>query len=110
MKEPSHPYRWMVARIGSLGALAVVAWLGSRWLAAEPGSARDVFSRLRVGMTQDEAVRVLRTHNSIDGAYSEGMTRDGRPFGALHLRCPLFGDLPPAGEVERCVLTVSDNY
>jgi hypothetical protein len=62
-------------------------------------------------MDQKEAVAVLRTWapSSIDGAYSEGTTTQGRSWARLNISNPLFEDLPPPQEVARCVLTVSDD-
>jgi hypothetical protein len=102
--------RWGLLGAGLLG-LAVGAWGISRWLAAEPGSAEDVFSRIRVGMTQEEAVAILRTYDPgrIDGVYAEGTTRQGRSWSGTSLFGDSFADLPPPEDTARCVLTVTDD-
>jgi hypothetical protein len=101
-------YLWRLLGAGLLFGLAVGAWCGSRWLAAEPGSSEDVFARIRVGMSQEEAVAVLRTYGpyKIDGVYSEGTTKQGHSWTRMHVCRDLYGDLPPPQEVVRCILTV----
>lgn len=41
-----------------------------------------MFARIRIGMSQEEAVAVLRTYDpyKIDGAYSEGTTKQGHSW------------------------------
>jgi hypothetical protein len=100
--------QWLMGA-GFVCGLALAAWYGSRWLAAEPGSSEDVFARIRIGMRQDEAVAVLRSHDRVDGRYVEGTTTAGRSWAGTSVFGPSFEDLPPAGEITRCVLTVMDN-
>jgi hypothetical protein len=106
-------YRWWLLRVGLLtGLTAISAWVGSRWLASDFGSSEDVFKRVRIGMTQNEAVAVLRTYNpyTVEGLYWSGTTTDGRLF---HSPCwfevPYFDDLPPPQEIENSVLGIVAN-
>jgi hypothetical protein len=96
---------------GLLFGLAIGAWWGFRWLSPEPGSLEDGFARIRLGMSRDEAVSVLRTCDpyNIDGVYSEGTTKQGRSWAGTKLVGDLFDDLPPPQEIAHCVLGVSDN-
>lgn len=102
-------YLWRLLGVGLLLSLAVAAWCGSRWFDAEPGSAEDVFARIRIGMSQEEAVAVLRTydHYKIDGAYSEGTTKQEHSWSRIDMCRDLYKDLPSPQEVVRCLLTVN---
>jgi len=108
MVQQIRRYLWRLLGAGLLLGLAVGAWCGSRWLAAEPGSSEDVFARIRVGMSQEEAVAVLRTYApyKIDGAYSEGTTKQGHSWTRINVCHDLYAELPPPQEVVRCILTV----
>src|SRR5262249_51836928 len=66
---------------------------------------------LRVGMSQEEAVAVLRTYNPdiIDGVYARGKTRRGVSWSGTNLVGETIADLPPPQEVEQCVLEISDD-
>jgi hypothetical protein len=110
MAQQVRRYRWRLLAAGFLLCLVGGAWSGLRWFAAEPGSAEDVFARIRVGMSQEEAVAALRTYDpdNIDGVYSEGTTKGGRSWTGINISGKLFEDLPPPQEVAHCVLTVSD--
>jgi hypothetical protein len=103
--------RWSFLGIGSLFGLAVAAWCGWRWLAAEPGSLEELFARIRVGMSKEEAVSASRASNSdnIDGVYSEGTTKDGHSWAGTNLEGPRFDDLPPAQEIAHGVLSLLDS-
>jgi hypothetical protein len=103
---------WRLVRVGLLCALAAIgAWFGSQWLASDPGSSEDVFKRLQAGMTQGEAVAVIRTCNpdTVEGLYSEGTTTEGRSFSSVRFRVPFFDDLPPPQDIKSCVLSVYAN-
>src|SRR5262249_7091678 len=103
MLQQVRRYRWRLPGAGLLLCLGVGAWCGSRWLAAETGSAEDVFARIRVGMSQEEAVAVLRTYNPdiIDGVYARGKTRRGVSWSGTNLVGETIADLPPPQEVEQ---------
>jgi hypothetical protein len=103
--------RWRFLGIGSLFGLAVAAWCGWSWLAAEPGSLEELFARIRVGMSKAEAVSAMRAYNPVkfDGVYSEGTTKDGRSWARINLERPLFDNLPPAQEIAHGVLSLLDS-
>ncbi len=110
MRRQGRRYCWWLVATVLLCGVAVVTWFGWRWLAPKPGSSEDVFSRIRVGMSQNEAVAILRTYDDSynDGVYSWGVTKDGRSLDRMHVGSPLFHDLPPPQEIEHCVLEVDD--
>src|SRR5262245_47889893 len=103
-------YRWWLVQAGLLSGLALLAWLGWRWLDRSEGNSEVVFSRVRVGMSQDEAVEVLRTFEASSGRWSSGTTTDGRSFHTLHDGHPLLDDLPPPRDMQHCVLNALDSY
>ncbi len=70
-------YRWKFLWIALVLSLAIGSWLALRWLVPKPGSSEEVYGRIRIGMTRDEAVAVLRTHDSIEDVYCEGETKGG---------------------------------
>jgi hypothetical protein len=94
-----------------LAGLAFGAWFGARWFAAEPGSAEDVYARIRIGMGQEQVVEVLRTYHdsSIDGLSAQGTTKDGLSWRINPIKGLLFEDLPPPQQVAQGVLKVWDN-
>jgi hypothetical protein len=109
MLQQLHRYRWFVLGAGTLFVVALSAWLVPRWLAPGPGLAEDIYSRVRTGMTKDEAVAALRSDDlHIDTVYSEGTTTDGQPVRGVPWLGEVFDNLPPADEIEHCVLTVMD--
>jgi hypothetical protein len=61
-------------------------------------------------MSQEEAVAVLRARYQIDGAYSEGLTKQGHAWSRLHIGGDLYEELPPPKDVVLCVLTIMDDY
>jgi hypothetical protein len=111
MVRQERRYHGRLLGAGLLFGLAFGAWGGSRWLAARPGSLEDVFARIRVGMSKEEAVSALRASDPyhIDGCYSEGTTTEGRSRAGTKLDGPLFADLPPAPEIAHGVLSVLDS-
>jgi hypothetical protein len=103
-----YPPGWFLILVLLLG-LVILGWCGSRWLAAEPGSAEEMYADVRIGMTRDEVVAIFRTHwYIIDGLYSEGTTLGEHSWSRCHVTGPAFHDLPPSSEVRHCVLTVLD--
>jgi hypothetical protein len=85
--------------------------LWSEWLAVEPGSSEDVFARVRIGMSQEETIAVLRSYDpdKIEAPFVEGITKDGRAFaGTDILAGGWFLNLPPPEEVAYCALGVWD--
>src|SRR5262245_40751525 len=102
-------YHWRLTSAGLLFVVVVGAWLGSRWPARAEGSAEDVFSRIRVGMSQREAVAVLRSYKGISGLYSSGVAKGGRGWDRLHVEVPFFDELPPPHEIASCILVVVDD-
>jgi hypothetical protein len=104
-------YRWRLVGTVLLIALAVSLWLVVRWLTPEPGSSEDLFARIQVGMSQNQAVAVLRSYppDNTEGRYCTGTAKDGR---SLDWYCPdvnhFFDNLPLPQEIEHCVLSVLD--
>jgi hypothetical protein len=91
--------------------IAVVAvWFGFHWLllALSEGNSEEIFFRIRVGMSRENAVAVLRSVDRVDGRYSYGKTIDGRSF--YHPGHDLMDDLPPPKKLASYVLAVSDDY
>ena len=63
-------YRWRVVGVGLLFIVGELYWFGSLLTPPSAGSMEDVYTQVRVGMTRDEAVRILETyHNPIDYDY-----------------------------------------
>ena len=103
-------YGWWLVGAAFLGGFAVAAWFGLRWLAQSEGNSEQAFARLRVGMSQHEAVEVLRTFDASSGRSSQGITTDGREFHTGHYDHPALDDLPPPSEIESCTLRGLDSY
>jgi hypothetical protein len=99
--------RWLVA-IGVLAGTVAAAPIVSRLVAPGPGPLKDALSRVRVGMSQDEAVAILRSADEfIDLIYVIGESKDGKPLlPGLCLRG--FNDLPRAGDVEHAKVELLD--
>jgi hypothetical protein len=115
MEQTYRLSRWWIVVAAALAVLPAGAWLCWRWLGPGPGSFEVLDSRLRVGMSLDEAVGTMRAfdhepHAGIDGAYSKGTTKDGQPWSDYHIiERQLYDTLPPAGEIEQGLLTVCDD-
>src|SRR6266849_4303759 len=94
-------HRWKILGAGLVLGLELAVWLGSKWLSAAPGSSEDVFARLRIGMTKEEVVAVLRSYDlhKIEGFSAAGETKSGHFWAGSHLEGPLFNDLPPSHEI-----------
>ena len=68
----------------------------------------DLYNRVRVGMSQQDAIAALQSgeHDHISCLYLSGATRDGRSFvGGVSG----FGDLPPPQEIVRAEIEPVDN-
>jgi hypothetical protein len=91
-----------------LAVVTATFWLSWGLGHPQPGSLEDLFARIRPGMTQHEAVAVLRTYNAknIDCIGALGVTKEGRHFGSIGEST--FDDLPAAREVQHCELSVAD--
>jgi hypothetical protein len=60
-------YRWCAAGVALLFLAGELYWFGSLLTPPSPGSMEDVFTQVRIGMAQDEAVRILKTyHDPLD--------------------------------------------
>lgn len=76
------------------------------WPAATPGSLKEAFARVRIGMSQEQTVDILETFgNSIDSFFAEDAITEGHSWtsGAGPLK-----NLPPSHEIAHGVLTISD--
>lgn len=91
-------HHWRLVGAASLLAAAVIAGISQRRPVPSPGSLGDVFDRIRVGMSQREAVAILDTldRGNWDCVYYAGTTRDGQPFRS----CVSWVGLPAAEEIE----------
>jgi hypothetical protein len=102
-----HYFRWFVGT-GFLFSMTIAAWFGWCWLTKGEGNSEEVFSRLRVGMGQQEAVEILQAFEASSSTYSRGVTTDGREFDFLS-GVPSMDDLPSPGEIKYCILEAEDN-
>jgi hypothetical protein len=99
-----HPW-WLIA-IGFMALAALVPWIVSRLGAPEPGSLEAAFSRVRVGMSQEEALDTLLVADvQIDDVYLRGETTDGKPItGGIGG----FSDLPPPAAITHAEVEMRD--
>jgi hypothetical protein len=108
--------RWLLRRLfqkryWAFAAGLLLAALGVIWFALRPdplpGALGEVFVRLRVGMSQSEAVALIQDFGTanVDCYYYRGLTRDGRPFSG----CCQFDGLPSAQVVAQGELEVYDD-
>ena len=107
MLSTAFRYRWWFLA-ALFGLFVLAAWYFSPLTAPPSGSMEDLYKRVRVGMSQQEAVTALQTgeHDYISCLYLSGVTRDGRSFlGGIRG----FGDLPPAGEIVFAKIEAVDN-
>jgi hypothetical protein len=102
------PPWWLIASGLLIIAVATVS-IGSRLAVPEPGSLEDALSRVRVGMSEEEAVGTLLVADRyIDLVYIEGETTDGKSLPpGLGFR-GLYG-LPPAKAIERAKVEMVDD-
>jgi hypothetical protein len=98
--------RWMVVLIGLLAIQLIAGWLVSRLTADPKGGLEVMFSRVRVGMTLNEAVGAVEETDYIDAMYIEGKTKSGRSFDSLVVTDR---DLPVPQEIEHGELAVEDS-
>src|SRR5690242_877722 len=88
-------------------AVVMVGWPPSwLWLKGpKSGSMEDLYFRVRVGMSQEEAVAALEPGERIDtNVYVWGTDRQGRDFSTPWT----LQGMPPASEVRDALLTVGD--
>lgn len=109
MSASARKRRWATALV----ALIAVGVLASR-RPALPGSLGVMAAEVRVGMSRDEAIAVIRTayagrDREWDNPrlYTDGRTRDGQPFGRYFDWD--FAAFPPANEVEWAELDIDDD-
>jgi hypothetical protein len=110
MVQTLRRYRWCLALVALLSAFAWASWLSCRWLARTEGNSEAVCARLQVGMSENEAVEILRTFDQCGDASSKGKTTDGRRFRLTYSAHLPWTDLPPPSEIENCVLKADDDY
>jgi hypothetical protein len=86
-------------------AVVLLAWSASCETAPESGSMEDLYKRVRVGMSQQQAVAALLAgdHDHIETLYVSGTDRRGRRF-----MTPFsFEGMPPASEIRDAELIVT---
>lgn len=88
-----------------LAALASVVWIIVP-RRAPAGSLEALYDRVRVGMTQQQAVELLWGCPDVDVAFSNGTTKGGVSF--AHLGNMVVEEMPPPQDIRRCVLKVED--
>jgi hypothetical protein len=83
----------------------LAGWALSRLTAPKPGSMEDLYARVRVGMTQAEALAALKFGGaqSVDCLYAEGTDRQGNHF----LSGLSFANLPQASEYRELEVEVT---
>lgn len=104
--------RRRLVRVGLYVGLAIIAaWIVDRVLAPAPGSSADVFARLRIGMSQDEAIAVLRSYgpHAVEAWYASGTTTAGQDFSSVLLH-RFLEDLPASHAIANCVIDVSADH
>jgi hypothetical protein len=89
-----------------LATLLFAGWVLSRMTAPAPGSMEDLYNRVRVGMSQEEAVAALEPAegNIYNNIWVWGTNRQGREFSTPWT----FQGMPPPSEVRDALLTVGD--
>ena len=91
----------------SLGCLALVlaAWSVSRLTAPESGSMEDLYKRVRVGMSQQQAIAALQAgdHDYVECIYNKGTDRQGQRFTSYFT----YKYMPPASEIHDAELAVT---
>ncbi len=92
---------WTVLFTGSLVILTGAGWTLSRLTANPEGSLNIMYSRVRVGMSLDEAITAVSDH--ADCMYINGKTKSGRSFDSLVVASR---DLPIPSEVQHGELSV----
>src|SRR5262245_34886226 len=100
--------RWWLVGAGLLCGCAAAASL--RLLVESDGNSEEVFSRLRAGMSQHEAVEISRTFDASSGRCSWGATADGQEFRTLHIGHSSMDDLPQPRDIESATLSALDSY
>jgi len=100
--------RWYWALAAGLLLMAAFGILLLLRPAAISGVVGAASARIRVGMSQDEAVAMIQGSGTdgLDTYYFRGATRDGRRFSG----CCGFEGLPPAAQVAWGALEVDDEY
>src|ERR1700722_16069692 len=97
-------YSWWFVAVGVLTTPVVAAWSVSQLTHPVLRSLEDSYSRIRVGMSRQEAIATLERYdpNSLRITFS-GTTRDGRSFASIGALTEfLEGDkeIPPALDIE----------
>jgi len=85
-----------------LGAVPTI-WFGILLTSPKPGSVEEAFWRIRVGMSLDQAVSMLKRCPT-DSVHYSGVTLTGRRFSNFG-----FNNIPPPGEIDYGELYVMDD-
>lgn len=102
MKQFLLGYRWWLVGVG---VLVASTWGLARLTAPWPDSVEDIASRIRVGMSQQEAVALLCSCRDSDLLSSVEVVAKGSRTRSLTW---YFHELPPATAVEWAKLNVAD--
>ncbi len=112
MSEIARKRKWVKRVALLLLAAAVMCTLGSQ-RPRLPGSLGVIAAQVRVGMSQDEAIALIRTSYQerpkydIPRLYADGRTHDERSFGRYFDWA--FDDFPPADQVAWAELDIDDD-
>ena len=88
-------------------ALVLAAWSVSRLTAPASGSMENLYERVRLGMTTEQAIAALRAgeRDYVECIYVSGTDRRGQRFSTFYS----FEGLPPASEIHDAELAVTCN-
>ena len=88
-------------------ALVLAAWSVSRLMAPASGSIEDLYARIQVGMTKQEAIAALQAgdHDYVECIYVSGTNMRGQRFSTFFS----FEGMPPASEIHEAELAVTCN-
>lgn len=94
-------------------SLLGVGWLMGTWFfflapAPVPGSLEDTYSRIQVGMSRQEVVRLLLASPATDVMSVEGRLKGGGRF-SFYLGWVNVNDIPAPEETKECVFNVEDS-
>jgi hypothetical protein len=88
-------------------AIVLAAWSFSRLTAPASGSMENLYARVRVGMSLQQAVAALQAgeRDYVECIYVSGTDSRGRPFFTFYS----LKSMPPAAEIHDCELAVTCN-
>lgn len=91
----------------SVSALALAVGVAVRLTAPPSGSMKDLYSRVQVGMSRDQAVAALQAgdHDYVECIYVSGTDRHGQPIRSFFS----FNGMPPDADILDAKLAVTCN-